>query len=466
MAGVFDINTDKLDFNKIRMSVKTTTATTDAQNSREARTKTNLMQCVRRNTLISFAQLCRTYNIDALHPVSLQLVILLMSKCTDRKHLYTKFLSYIADTQASIEIDEGAATMIDKTDSHPLQSTSDWVTLFSYVEAAHLCESMRTALRENRRVAVFVQAMRPVFAENAEIETFIVPMLCTILMHIPAASMLERVLLAQGPQHRDIEVMCLRGVNSYVDQCQHMSNDCTIDTISLLIQAIHIKPEFVKDVVTVINVQTDDSPHVIETTKRKFSLRRHIKEANCTNVEHRAMLFERWQYDMKFSVNISLATQQLWYFVCAQVYKLDAATLKSMFDQQTMSKLFSVKLERIDAGVVCSVIKTLRVYQGNIQSLLDFRTQCLVALNAAARAKLTPSVVLQLYVACWQHHSIREQCWRSIINVSNYSITTNCEEFRKKYKYEQASVMQTLLYCHTETRPTLDTTSEDGDITH
>lgn len=462
MAGVFDIDVDNLDFNKIRMYVKSATVNSDIQSSREARTKTDLLQCVRRNTLISFAQLCRTYNIDALHPVSLQLAILLMSKCTDRKNLCAKFMSFVADTFAHIEIDDGAATMIDRTGSHPLQSTSDWVALFSYVEVAHLSESERTALRENQRVAVFVQAMRLVFTENAEIETFIVPMLCTMLMNIPAASMLERVLLAQGPQHRDIEVMCLRGVNSYVDQCQHMSNDTTIQAISLLVRAIRVKPEFQKDVAAVIDVSSQESGQNTDTTKRKFSLRRHIKETHGGTVEHRAMLFERWQYEMKFSVNISLATQKFWYFISAQIFQIDTSALKSVLDQQMLTKTFAVKLERIDADVICSVIKTLRVYQGNIQSLLDFRTQCLVALNATVRSKLSPSVVLQLYVACWQHPSIREQCWRSVLNVSNFAITKGCEDFRKKYNYEQLSVIQTLLYCHTENRNCRDMSSDDN----
>lgn len=456
MAGVFDINTDKLDFSKIRMLVKSAATTSDVTDSREARTKTNLIQSVRRNTLISFAQLCRTYNIDALHPVSLQLVLLLMSKCTDRKQLCTNFLSFVADTNTGIEIDDGAATMIDRTESHALQSTSDWVTLFSYVEVAHLSESERTALRENKRVVSFMQATRPIFTDNAEIESFIVPMLCTMLMYIPAASMLERVLLAQGPQHRDIEVMCLRAVNSYVDQCQHLSNDSTIQAISLLVRAIHIKPEFQQDVSAVIDVSTQASGEITETAKKKFSLRRHIKDTHGGSVEHRAMLFEQWQHEMKFSVNISLATQRLLYFIRAQVFQVDMSALGAMLDPQILAKTFAVNLERIDADVVCAVIKTLRVYQGNVQSLLEFRTQCLVAFNAAVRAKLTASVVLQLYVACWQHPSIREHCWRSIINVSNFSITTNCEEFRRKYNYEQLSVIKTLLYCHTENRKAPD----------
>lgn len=461
MAGVFDINIDNLDFTKIRMNVKSTTATNNTQDSREARTKTDLLQSVRRNTLISFAQLCRIFNIDALHPASLQLTILLMSKCTDRKYLCANFTSSVADINMDIEIDENAATMIDRAEHNTLHSTSDWVTLFSYIYVATLSESERTALQENPRVAIFMHAMRPIFKENTDVETIIVPMLCTILMHIPAASMLERVLIAQGQQHRDIEVMCLRGVNSYVDQCQHLSNDSTLQAILMLVRAIRVKADFQADIASIIDLSVQDGSESSETMKRKFSLRRHIKEQDHGTVEHRAMLFERWQYEMKFSVNVSLAMQKFLYFLHAQTFHLDVSVLKSLVEPQMLAKTMSVKLERIDADVVCAVIKTLRVYQGNIESLLDFRSTCLVkTLNAKLRSKLTPSVVLQLYVACWQHPSIREHCWRSVLNVSNFAITKSCEAFRVKYKYEQLSVLQTLLHCHTENRKTSDLLSD------
>jgi hypothetical protein len=455
MAGIFDINMDSLDFTKIRMHAQSAGPSSVTHCSREARTKTDLQQCVRRNTLIAFAQQCRMYNIDALHEVSLQLAILLMSKCTDRKHLCTTFMSFVTDSLDRIDIDDNATTMVDRPETTALQATSDWVALFGYVEVAQLSESQRAALRENPRVAVFVRATRHIFAENAEIETFIVPMLCTMLMHIPAASMLERVLLAQGPQHKDIEVMCLRGVNAYVDECQHMSNDVTIQAISQLVRAIRVKGSFRADVAAVMDASTEVEKSG-GTLKRQFSLRRHIRDSQGAAVLHQAMLFQGWQHEMKFSVNISPATQRLYYWIRAQPFQVNLAALKSLLDPQMLAKIFAVSLERIDADAVCAVIRTLRVYQGNIESLLEFRLQCLVAFNAEMRKKLTLPVVLQLYVACWQHPSIREQCWRSIINVSNFTITTGCEKFRSKYKYEQLSVLQTLLYCHTEHRQGLD----------
>lgn len=375
MAGVFDINMDTVDFSKIRICGQVAGSSNDVSSSRETRTKTDLLHAVRQNTLVAFVQQCRMYNVDALHEVSLQLVILLISRCTDRKQLCAKFLCFIADTHGAIAIDDGVTTLIDETESHALQSTSDWVALFGYLEVAHLSEDQCTALCDNQRVAVFMKSTRHMFAENAEVERFVVPMLCTVLMHIPATSMLERVLLALGQQHRDIEVHCLRGVNAYVDQCQHMSNDITIDAISLLVQAVRVKPSFLRDVVGIIDVSTKHSEQRAETVKRQFSLRRHIKDQQSATLEHRALLFQDWRHEMKFSVNVSLKTQKILYFVRAQETLLDMSVLRSMFDANMLAKIFAVNLERIDAAAVCDVIKTLRIYQYNIQSLIDFRTQ-------------------------------------------------------------------------------------------
>lgn len=462
MSGVFDINLDKLDFNKIKMHAHSTAQKSDHNASREVRTRSDLLQCVRRNTLVAFVQQCRMYNIDALHVLSLQVAILLMSKCTDRMQLCTNFMSYAVDEQQRIKVDESITTMIDSNEAHALQSTSDWVLLFRYLEVVQLTEPERSALRSNARVAVFIKAMRPIFPESAEIEAFIRPMLCTILMHIPAASMLERVLLAEAPQHRDIEVMCLRAVNSYVDQCQHMSNETNIEAISLLVRSVRVNASFHPDVAAVINVHACDDSARNAALKKQFSLRRHIREQHGATVLHRALLFAEWQYEMKFSVNVSPNTQRVLYFIRAQTQQVDMASLTHFFDHQMLAKTLALSLERIDADAVTAAIKTLRVYQYNIKSLLEFRTTCLIGFNHAVRQTLTLPVVLQLYVACWQHPSIREQCWRSIIPVSNFAITSRCNEFRQKYAYEQASVLQTLLYCHTENHKADDQQNDAG----
>jgi len=451
MTGVFDINVDKLDLNKIRIGGQTTQASA-APFSREERTKSDLLQCVRQHTLTAFVRQCRLHNIDALHPCSLQYTILLVSKCTDRKQLCKTFSSFIANVHGHTEVDDAATTAIDDAESPPLQSTSDWVELFRYIEVAQLSESVRRALRENPRMAVFVRAMRHIFPEDTEVDMFVRPMLCTFLMHIPAANMLERVLLADGLRLRDMEVMCLRGVNSYVDQCQHMGNENNVEVISLLMQAVRVKAAFQTDVAGVVDAAAHTSEQHCGAAKRHFSLRRHLKDMQSADVLHRAMLFDEWAHELKFSVNVSPSTQRLLYFICAQTDRPDVAALTPFFDQQMLAKCSALNIARIDADAVSMVIKTLRVYQYNIEDLKEFRIQCLAGFNASVRATLTLPVVLQAYVACWQHASIREQCWRAVIPVYNYSIIVRCEEFRSTHAYDRMNVFQTLLHCHTGPR--------------
>jgi hypothetical protein len=117
------------------------------------------------------------------------------------------------------------------------------------------------------------------------------------------------------------------------------------------------------------------------------------------------------------------------------------------FDSSLVEKVIEGTLHQIDIESVLLVIKSIRVYHNNIKSLLDFRMQCTVGVNTATRANLTQALLVQLYVATWQHQSIREQCWQSIIGVYNYTISSTCEQFRKNNVYEFEAVMQSLVKC-------------------
>ena len=81
-------------------------------------------------------------------------------------------------------------------------------------------------------------------------------------------------------------------------------------------------------------------------------------------------------------------------------------------------------VQYIDAPAVIAVIKGLRVYHHNLTKLIDFRSTCLNGLNQETRSKLTQAQVLQLYVCCFQHASIMQQCWKAIAPTWNLDRTT------------------------------------------
>jgi hypothetical protein len=135
------------------------------------------------------------------------------------------------------------------------------------------------------------------------------------------------------------------------------------------------------------------------------------------------------------------------YFANAQCIAIPREVYFKFFDSSLVEKVIEGTLHQIDIESVLLVIKSIRVYHNNIKSLLDFRMQCTVGVNTATRANLTQALLVQLYVATWQHQSIREQCWQSIIGVYNYTISSTCEQFRKNNVYEFEAVMQSLVKC-------------------
>jgi hypothetical protein len=217
----------------------------------------------------------------------------------------------------------------------------------------------------------------------------------------------------------------------------------------MLILNINVHKNFQTEVYNALESATREQQHQRgNATPKKFSLRGHLNTQNSIVTLHRAYLFDEWKGMQKFSVTISPKTQRLIYFIKAQQCDIDSALTDQFFDEQLTAKILHGKLEQIDGGAITTVIKTLRMYNYNINRLLEFRTYCLMGFNQTVRKTLTLPVVLQLYVACWQHSSIRDEVWKSIVPILNYAITSRCEEFRKKYEYEFQSVMETLMRCH------------------
>jgi len=88
------------------------------------------------------------------------------------------------------------------------------------------------------------------------------------------------------------------------------------------------------------------------------------------------------------------------------------------------------------------------MYTNNIKHLIDFCLQCLDGLNIKARQELWQAQILQLYISCFQHESIRDLCWRAVLLVLNHTIQHACVLFREKYVYEVEAVVRSVIHCH------------------
>ena len=105
-----------------------------------------------------------------------------------------------------------------------------------------------------------------------------------------------------------------------------------------------------------------------------------------------------------------------------------------------------MSLENIDTDAVIQVIKSLRVYNTKIKSLIDFRSKCLEGINQKTRNALSIVQVLQLYIASYQQDHIRWDCWKRIEKTMNHTINDTVTNFVNTYEFDIDGVVQNLVY--------------------
>jgi len=165
------------------------------------------------------------------------------------------------------------------------------------------------------------------------------------------------------------------------------------------------------------------------------------------------LTFDSWCSQKKFATTTGLNVQRLLYFINAQTIPVDFGLFPDYFTPAMTSHLALQELTTIDIAPINAVIASLRLYTNNIKHLIDFRAHCLDGLNIKARQELSQAQILQLYICCFQHESIRDRCWRAVLPVLNHTIQRACVVFREKYPYEVEAVLRSVIFCHVNQAP-------------
>jgi hypothetical protein len=164
----------------------------------------------------------------------------------------------------------------DHCDNTFLTSTGDWIALFQYIKLYTLCEADTQELESDGRLDLFIQSMRSalVLSEDMDLEYIVKAFLSIYLINIPAAKILERVILQHDRNMRDIELRSLSTVHHFTDNSCHLPVQTQKQSMLLILKNIHPTTEFFKIIAEIIEVCARD--HVGKQTKhaKKFSLRR------------------------------------------------------------------------------------------------------------------------------------------------------------------------------------------------
>lgn len=409
--------------------------------------KQDIIHDLQVSTLRKFCAVCEALNIDPLSPHSVLIMVILLSRYRDRIMVAQSFIDMLPEAKHIMlnwDVAEDISFLQDK-----FSALSDWNTLLAYA-FVEIADAERESVCSEPYIAGFINSLHiaglaGVFTPTAELS-----MMCILHMspaNTPSSKMLERLLTQRNAECRELEVKCLRSVAHFTDQTNN--DEASARTFLCIARHVRIRATFQEDVRYLLMSQKEvhRQQQDVKTVTRP-RLRDWVQSIHKDNVLEYQQTFESWCCQNKFSNTTGLNVQRLLYFINAQTVPVDLTEYDEYFTSSLTSRMSLKSIETIDVDVVIAVISSLRMYLKNIQHLIDFRVQCLDGLNISTRKALSLAQIVQLYVCCFQHESIRDKCWKSVLPVLNHSIQNACVKFRAAYPYEIQSVIRTAIACH------------------
>jgi len=414
-----------------------------SRRSTRSNTEQDILRHVQSSSLQKYCTLCESLNVDPLAPYTLVLVLMLLSRHPQRTEIARKFLATKA-YDASTLVWETAEDL--EFLQQKLSSSSDWAMILAYLEF-NLDDATRATLAAHPVLCTLQASLLTVgiITHQTPLEFVMHCLLFMTPAGTPSPKMLERYLIIQKVECRDVEVKCLRAVTSFTDQINNEGQlaSCFLEMCLHLRCADTLK----HDIEDVLSKQLSNTREP-DSAVRRIRLRDIVESVHQANALSYELTFDSWCCQKQFASTTGLNVQRLLYFINAQTCEVDFSRFPDYFTPAMTSYLALQELSTIDIAPINAVIGSLRLYTNNIKHLIDFRVQCLEGLNVKARQSLTPAQILQLYICCYQHVSIRDRCWRAVLPVLNHSIQRACVLFRAKFPFEIEAVVRSVIFCH------------------
>jgi hypothetical protein len=176
-----------------------------------------------------------------------------------------------------------------------------------------------------------------------------------------------------------------------------------------------------------------------------LQLRELAKTLHATSGRQYSSTFDAWAIQQKFSVTTNRKLQMFLYFIKTQSVQVNPSIIRNIFSDSLLAKINDHSIDHIDKHAITFVINSIRIYSHNIACLVDFRTRCLVGISQTYMKKLNMAQIVQLYISCYQHESVRESVWRTVVPVWNFTIETACNKFRTEFVYDIDSVVNCIM---------------------
>lgn len=428
---VFELDTEKIDKLVFGSLVESPNPVAD---------KDALQHELCRQTLRKFCKLCKHVNFDPLHPQAISVVTQVMSKAEDPFSTAQSFLDMIGYEGEFMTYDADAKKLCDAI----MPSVTDWINLFGFVDVESFVASAEMEGSDYfNLIASSAKEAELMISDRSVLQI----LLYMSPRNIPSPMMLERLMSLQGASENNLELRCLRCVSAIYNK--HMSETKQYSLLYQMFHNLRPIPSFNSEIKTILMEEIEsESLNGVVKSKRKL-LRNIVNDIHKASRQNSLQTFEAWTIAQRFSVTTSTHLQRVLYFIHAQqgVHCPEQA-YSQFFPQEILLRAANSKIEQIDSSAIIAVIKSIRVYKNDIKELLDFRCCCLAGLSLTARSKISLPGLLQLYVSCYQHDSIWEECWKSIVPVMNHTIEMSRRDFIKSHSMCIESVVKCVISCH------------------
>lgn len=391
-----------------------------------------------------FCDMCKAYNIDPMSQCSVHILFMKMCKVQDKETLLNEF-----SIQTSTE-EEVQAVEINSPNATMFNDVNDWITLLNYgtirvkeeeeAEKNEVCNNLTTSMVKGNLDTEYA-------CQSTDIMHLALHMM---LQDIPAVKMIEQkittVQLAMDRSVcRDLELRCLRCIAAFNDLL--LTDETLRDNLLQIVTSLTLSDVFYADVWTVLQMR-DEVAAQAETSNKpigRLQLRELAKTLHATSGRQYSSTFDAWAIQQKFSVTTNRKLQMFLYFIKTQSVQVNPSIIRKFFSDSLLAKINGHSIDHIDKHAITFVINSIRIYSHNIACLVDFRTRCLVGISQTYMKKLNMAQIVQLYISCYQHESVRESVWRTVVPVWNFTIETACNKFRTEFVYDIDSVVNCIM---------------------
>ena len=375
----------------------------------------DMLQIKNTSVLRKFCDVCKFFNIDPVHRLSLPLVVIFMCKSKHCVEIAETFIKLYDCDELMMNLDTYNVEKQNICDQL-LNTIADWIVLFSYFDILEHDNKSETSVKLAKDIESndLLRCMHNCLLEanvlpSGEIprqrismsQTAVLAFLYMSPRKTPSGKMLEMLYTEINSNARDVELRCLRAMTAFKDRQD--DEKAYAETLPIVLRSLRVSDGFVKSIRAVLRKQETEEDTNVDSETLRLNVNNHSRPLlrdfvalalNCRKTSQKSFAWYGFRDKLCFPPTTSPNLQRMLYFIVVQRSAPQRKFFESFYTKEICNNAFTMSLENIDTDAVIQVIKSLRVYNTKIKSLIDFRSKCLEGINQKTRNAL--SIVPQL----------------------------------------------------------------------